>query len=200
MKRNLTYASLAFATITITGVLIIRLPLVSGQEARESSATHQTVIDYDYAFDSSLDNSSRDMGGLPSYGRQNTPDSKIRKAVQSYQTAKTDGDKETAKDAVSTALSDYFEADMKTREQDIKEIEERVKKLREQLEKRRAAKAKIVDLQLQVVINEAEGLGFYGGANRISPSGTFRSRRTVVPSSESTVPITVEEEEPDNQR
>ncbi|MFO1092581.1 MAG: hypothetical protein U0992_04600 [Planctomycetaceae bacterium] len=51
---------------------------------------------------------------------------------------------------------------MQLREQEIRDIEERVKKLQAQLERRRAAKAELLDLQLKVLVNEAEGLGFYG--------------------------------------
>jgi hypothetical protein len=39
-------------------------------------------------------------------------------------------------------------------------LEERLKKLRTQLDRRREAKAEIIQLQLKVLTNEVEGLGF----------------------------------------
>jgi len=91
----------------------------------------------------------------------NSTDSKIRKAVRTLQIAKTDAEKAEATQGISAALSVYFDTDMKQREQDIADIEARVTRLRGQLEKRREAKTKLVELQLQVLVNEAEGLGFY---------------------------------------
>ena len=48
-------------------------------------------------------------------------------------------------------------------------MEQRVTKLREQLDKRKAAQKAIIDLRLQTIVNDADGLGFaatiVGGAN-----------------------------------
>lgn len=95
------------------------------------------------------------------------PDSAIQQAVNKYRDAEIDQDKEHAKQEISTALSDYFDANMKVREEEIRDIEARVKKLQAQLERRRAAKAELLELQLKVLVNEAEGLGFYGRTQTI---------------------------------
>lgn len=111
--------------------------------------------------------------------------SAIDTAVQKYQQATNDADKERAKKGLATALSGYFDDDLKNREQELAEIEERVKKLRARLEKRRDAKEKLVELQLQVLINESEGLGFYSRPSQSqsllgSPTTPYRasSRRS----------------------
>lgn len=88
-------------------------------------------------------------------------DSDIRRGVKQYQDAKTDDEKKQGETTISNALSKYFELDMQNREEEIREIEERVKKLRAQLETRREAKDQLIELQLKVLINEANGLGFY---------------------------------------
>jgi hypothetical protein len=49
---------------------------------------------------------------------------------------------------------------MAVRKKELADIESRLEKLRAQLERRRAKKDEIVDLQVKVAINEAEGLGF----------------------------------------
>lgn len=53
-----------------------------------------------------------------------------------------------------------FDQDMQQREGDLTSLEERVKKLRSQLDRRRKAKDDIIQLQIKVLVNEAEGLGF----------------------------------------
>jgi hypothetical protein len=108
-------------------------------------------------------------------------DAGIRHWVKKLQTAKTDAEKDAAKKEMSAALSTYFDADLKNREQDIADIEARVKKLRAQIEKRRAAKEQLVDLQLKVLVNEAEGLGFYsrpGSRSELDPYNSSRPRNS----------------------
>lgn len=87
--------------------------------------------------------------------------SKIRSGAKKLLAAKTDSARAEAKKELSLSLDQYFEEDMKTREAEIAKIEKRVNKLRAQLDKRRAAKTQIVQLQLKVLVNEANGLGFY---------------------------------------
>lgn len=50
---------------------------------------------------------------------------------------------------------------MVRREAEVTKVEQRLAKLRELLERRRTKKQEIVELQTKVVINEADGLGFY---------------------------------------
>jgi hypothetical protein len=58
------------------------------------------------------------------------------------------------------AVNKLFDEDMKAREAELTKLEERLKKLKDQLERRRKAKADIIQLQIKVLANEAEGLGF----------------------------------------
>lgn len=102
------------------------------------------------------------MGRLEGDSAIEQADSAVQEALNKYRDAGDEKEKGNARKEMSTALSDYFDADMQLREQEIRDIEERVKKLQAQLERRRAAKAELLDLQLKVLVNEAEGLGFYG--------------------------------------
>lgn len=88
----------------------------------------------------------------------------IRKGLKQYREAKTDEEKKQAEESVSTALSKFFELDMQNREDEVRAVEERVKKLREQLGTRREAKDQMIQLQLKVLVNETNGLGFYSGS------------------------------------
>jgi hypothetical protein len=50
---------------------------------------------------------------------------------------------------------------MDRRASELEKIEKRVSHLREQLERRGNHKPDIIDLQVKVLVNEAEGLGFF---------------------------------------
>jgi hypothetical protein len=87
----------------------------------------------------------------------------IREAAAAVNAAEDDEAKDRAKEKLEQLLDDYFDEDMKRREQELEQIEERVKKLQAQLDRRREKRREIVDLQLQVLLNEADGLGFFSG-------------------------------------
>jgi hypothetical protein len=90
---------------------------------------------------------------------------------------------------LETAVSKYFDEDLKARENELTKLEERVKKLRSQLDRRRTAKDEVVQLQIKVMINEVEGLGFSGSLSGLteSPSGLIMA----YPSSTAPSPISV---------
>jgi len=108
----------------------------------------------------------RSIGRTNRRSQANNTDAEYRKAIKKLQAASSEEEKAGAMAELSTLLDRYFTADMKNREKNIVDLEARVQKLRAQLEKRQAAKEKIIKLQLQVLSNEAEGLGFFGQTNR----------------------------------
>jgi uncharacterized membrane protein YqiK len=82
-------------------------------------------------------------------------------ALKAYGDAETDEQKAAAEKELQDAVSEQFEVLMKSREAQIAELKSRLDKLTEQLQKRRDAKEQIVKLRVQVLVNEAQGLGFY---------------------------------------
>ena len=98
----------------------------------------------------------------------NSPSTKIKQGVAQLRSANTAEELSAVKAKLTQALDEYFEADLVRREQEIAKVEQRIQKLKAQVEKRRASKQQIIDFQLQVLQNEAEGLGFYSGRK---PSG-----------------------------
>jgi hypothetical protein len=66
-----------------------------------------------------------------------------------------------SRDEMSRLLANYFDADMKNRQGGLVDMLERVKRLHAQLDKRQAARDEILQLQFNVLVNEAAGLGFY---------------------------------------
>ncbi|MFO0789860.1 MAG: hypothetical protein U0805_10405 [Pirellulales bacterium] len=85
----------------------------------------------------------------------------IDAAAAELRDATTDEAKSAARKKLTALLNKTFDEDMKGRETELKKVEERVKKLRAQYQKRIDKKQEIVDLQLKVLENEADGLGFF---------------------------------------
>jgi hypothetical protein len=116
------------------------------------------------------------------------PDSKsaIRKAAEELRDAQGDEAKAKAEENLRLLLGDYFGEDMARREKELEAMQNRLKKLQEQLAKRRDKKREIVDLQIKVLTNEAEGLGFFSSnpePNLFQRPQTFYSPRTSMPES-----------------
>ncbi len=86
---------------------------------------------------------------------------------------------------LETAVTKSFDEDMKARETELTRLEERLNKLKDQLDRRRRAKADIIQLQLKVLANEAEGLGFSRtpGYDDIKAEPTILLPRSVPPTS-----------------
>ena len=85
---------------------------------------------------------------------------KLQAAIQQLKTGKENAARKAATETIQQQLATQFEADLKQREKELAEVEQRVKSLREQLDKRKAAQADIINLRLQTLINDANGLGF----------------------------------------
>ncbi|HEX2475762.1 MAG TPA: hypothetical protein VHK01_13510 [Lacipirellulaceae bacterium] len=86
---------------------------------------------------------------------------RIREAAKALVDAEDDDAREDAESNLNEQLDEYFEEDMNRREEELANVERRVKELRELLERRREKKDDIVRLQMEVLQNEANGLGFF---------------------------------------
>jgi hypothetical protein len=104
----------------------------------------------------------------------------LREAAAAIRNAPDEPEKARQTKRLADVLNESFEEDVRRRETELVQIEERVKKLREQFSRRREKKQEIIDLQMKVALNEADGLGFFsqpGGAgpeySSTMPLGTF---------------------------
>jgi hypothetical protein len=86
---------------------------------------------------------------------------KIRQTAERIRDAEDAAARQAATDELTKLLDKYFEEDMKARTEELKDVQQRLANLQAQLERRRAKKQEIVDLQMKVALNEADGLGFY---------------------------------------
>lgn len=85
----------------------------------------------------------------------------ISQVSSQLKTSQDQAEKEALKENLRKELQEFYELELSAREFKLKPLEDRVKKLRGQIDKRRAAKEEIVDLQLQLIMNQAEGLGYF---------------------------------------
>lgn len=80
--------------------------------------------------------------------------------MRSYREAKTDEEKASAKETIKKELDELYDHFIGDREKEIEQLEERIAKLREQLQRRREAKSRMVELKLEMLVSQAEGLGW----------------------------------------
>jgi hypothetical protein len=127
---------------------------------------------------------------------------KIRKAAEELRDAKDDDAHEKANAKLRELLDKYFEEDMTRRQKELESIETRLQKLHAQLDRRRAKKQDIIDLQVKMSVNEADGLGFYSQpegpvfnfaapppGNVIFRKGPFGDETVTVPSVDAAPPV-----------
>ena len=105
----------------------------------------------------------------------------MRSWNQSLKNAGNDEDFAAALNAVKEAMNEYFDADVAQRQLAIDRIDDRTKKLRDQLAKRKAAKDEIIRLQLQVIENEAKGLGFFASTVNSGDPDAVQASRSAFP-------------------
>jgi hypothetical protein len=92
--------------------------------------------------------------------RVNAKDS-IRQAAEKLRDAKGNEARSEAEKELRDLLEQYFDDDLQSRQAELGEMEDRLAKLEKQLDRRESKKDEIVDLQVKVLVNQAEGLGFF---------------------------------------
>jgi hypothetical protein len=92
--------------------------------------------------------------------RVNAKDS-IRQAAEKLRDAKGNEARSEAEKELRDLLEQYFDDDLQRRQAELGEMEDRLAKLEKQLDRRESKKDEIVDLQVKVLVNQAEGLGFF---------------------------------------
>jgi hypothetical protein len=115
----------------------------------------------------------------------------IREAAEKLRDAEGAEARQAATDELDRLLGQYFDDDLKRRIEELDRIKQRVEKLREQLARRVEKRQEIIDLQIKVLENEADGLGFFGepGLPILGPMMSVRHKEKML---ESRAPIHIE--------
>ncbi len=99
-------------------------------------------------------------------------------ATRKLKEAESSEDREQAMDEIRLQLEKQYDEFLAANEKQVEELQERLDKLREQLVRRREAKEKMVDLELERVVNESDGLIWpdRDRGNRNSPVWEYPAR------------------------
>jgi len=84
------------------------------------------------------------------------------------QIASGQGDRDKLEKNLKTALNEYFQADMRHRQKELGAIRKRLAEMEAKVKQRSDSQAKIVDLQLTLLLHEADGMGFFAPGHRPS--------------------------------
>lgn len=90
----------------------------------------------------------------------------VQQAQQALAAASSPEERERVQAKLREALNQQFDADMQQREKELEGIRQRVAEMSRLLEKRSAAKEQIIELRLQVLAQDADGLGWASAAGR----------------------------------
>ncbi len=99
----------------------------------------------------------------------------LRTAQQRLAKAEDEKAKEVAIAEVRKALGAYFDVDLERRQSELAAIKKRVAEMEGQLKKRVDAKEDIIALRLQVLLNDADGLGWSYNGFKENTGGSRRS-------------------------
>ncbi len=86
---------------------------------------------------------------------------KLQSSLSQYQFATNDsGTRAALRMEISDLLTQQYDAHVQQYEQQVAELESRLAKLREHVQKRRDAKSRLVALKLELLLSQAEGMGW----------------------------------------
>lgn len=96
-----------------------------------------------------------------SVAEQTAANRELAEAYDVLRKADADGqDKAAAREKLVEILGKQFETDLEQRTKQIEQLEKQIATLKEQIEKRRTAKDRLIELRIELMLNEGEGLGF----------------------------------------
>lgn len=157
----MTKPTLVPIAAVLTGLLLVEFHGRSSDGLRAQSRNDSVGRNNPNAVDATRVNFQPGVGTNRFSSRRSLSQrSQLQKAVKALRAAKDDAAKSKAKANVTKLLGTVFDADLKSREMQIADIEARVKELKSILDKRRTARDRVIDLQIKVLLNEADGLGF----------------------------------------
>ncbi len=87
-------------------------------------------------------------------------DGELRQALEAYQNADSEEQKQDSKATIREALDGRYETFLEEQSEQIEELDKRVQELRAQLVRRREAKERMVELKMEMLISQADGLGW----------------------------------------
>jgi hypothetical protein len=93
-------------------------------------------------------------------------------AIEAYRDAASEADKTDARNKIEELLAAQYDRSLDNYDKYLEELSAKIEEMREQVSRRRAARDEIVKLKLQMVVSEADGLG-WPDEGRSFGAGTF---------------------------
>jgi hypothetical protein len=124
---------------------------------------------------------------FPADGRPNSAAATDNQVLQSYlraYQAAPEGSEQRAnmRAEIERGLSVQYDQHLSQHVQQVEELEARVAKLRQQLDRRQAAKARLVELRLELMLSQADGLGWPEGPGDLNLNPSYPQSRPGMPS------------------
>jgi hypothetical protein len=95
----------------------------------------------------------------------------IARALVAFRNTKsTEADRAAAKQLLAEELASQFELDLNARREAVKVVEKQLEEVKEQLGKRERSKSRLIELKLQLMENESDGLAFPSSWNMQYPA------------------------------
>lgn len=140
----------------LLAITCLAITLAFGQISLGQGTTELPTVDR-ITFDENLDR-TRSLPRSTSFSAPSQ--SPMAAAIAALKSAKTDEQKAAAKEKVKIELEKQYDAFLAKDQTRVDQLFDRLKKLEEQLEKRKAAKDRLVELKLEMMVSQAEGLGW----------------------------------------
>ena len=148
--------------LTALSTMLIGLPgWLSGQEieVKETRATPAVIAQN--PFDSTSSGARIFSSGSNFSARWNhSTDEDLNEAIARLKNAKDEDARDEAKDEIRQLLDKQYDKGLERYEEYLEELSEKIKELKSQIERRRDAKDELIDLRLQMLVHEADGLGW----------------------------------------
>jgi hypothetical protein len=196
MKLNKTKAVALSATIAAATMGVVRLYAQSSSNSEPGlpPGFNRTTVEYPsynnpptpYPTQAYPSPNYPLLGGPPNVQWENPPSPnpsnpdanrlppEMRKALETFRSPDSDDDeKKNAKETLRDYLKEVFEKDQKVRREHISKLEEQLARLKKQNEKREQSQEKLIDLRLQLLENESEGLSFPDSWSTLQSFGQF---------------------------
>lgn len=124
---------------------------------------------------------------FPADGRPNSAAATDNQVLQAYlraYQAAPEGSEQRVKlrAEIERGLSEQYDRHLSQHVQQVEELEARVAKLRQQLDRRQAAKARLVELRLELMLSQADGLGWPEGPGDLNLNPSYPQTRPLMPS------------------
>ena len=113
------------------------------------------------------------MGMQAMMGGQQRPVSPLEKQIGYLRNAKTEEQREIVKQRITRALGRQYDSYLISSTNELAQLETRLVKLREKLQVRKASKDKLIELELQRIVNEVNGLAWPKRMNQRSQSNAY---------------------------